>query len=1212
MTKQIFAILVCVLVSHALIADDATLMWSNGDSLSGSLIGTDSKVLTWQSPLFSDPLQINLSSLAQIKFPSKQGVKKVDKGFRILMKNGDVLFGDLKSIADDAFGFQSPRFGAFELARNEILTLQRSQNSGGVIYSGPRGLDGWQPAFRRSPDDNNGRPAMGMQRGALGGNIAAGKGEESKKASAWIEAPDGSLTTSRADAALFLPQNLPQKFELEVELYSKKMLSFVLAIGRDAKAGLRLESWIDVLVAANGTKFATLQEIRDREQTLHLHLFVDYAANQMSVYTPAGDKLGAVAVTGLRGGAEGITLRNGEWDLALRRLRISNWDGTEPRFTSGNDTRIQMADGKIHFGAIQELKSDPFAVRVVNKDVAIDLPVEEIACIVVTGNSDSKTNVRGATQVVWSDGGFVSGALASITEGRAMIAATYSKSLLQCDLTDAVRLGLTPSPNETSQSDRLFHAGGALQGSLVVEGEADHPIQWKPLGGLNASTLKNGGDARFVRSAGMTHFSDHPEMLLSFPDVVYLTNNDVLPCRVESCSDESVSLLLPFSDVKSFPRNFVRAVELSATGRIHQKGFGAEGWKSTGMKMTARKTIERMASEASKKSDENKESNAAVPTVAKQDTIEMKGNASVSHPSILTGDTIRFHLKWPIQSYATLTVSLFGSGSRTDEDSTHVSLSLMQATLQVLDRVPEQNQMFRGFVGQNIENIIRSPEGEADIQLVARDGSLLVSVNEKQVKTIKLNPAGVGSKGLAFNANVTLMGNVVINGRVQQANNAGIEISGFEIDNLSGASIRQFIEEEARQATLTVPRFRRDNPPSHVLIAANGDLLRGKLLAIREQDIQFESRLETLRLERDRVAAIVWLDPPKKDSGKKPAKPTMPKSVDSNGVPEVETEAVTIQQESVIGGLLSAFGLEPLPPELPENPQPNAADQNDAVAGPEKSPGKAASSREESTAEVAEDGFVMGDENDSSMQALLADGFSLTMTPVRLTNGQIQGTSKLLGDCTFPAATIRELYLGDPKNREHFAGYEHWISRNAQEPDWDVAASDGGNSASALMIGEVADDFELPLLDGSTFRLKDHADKIIVLDFWATWCGPCVAALPDYIAATSEFDSSKVIFVAVNQQEASDQIRGFLAERTLSPIVALDRSGAIGQQFQVSGIPHTVILGKGNVVEDVHVGYQQGGGESLQIAIQQLLDGTWKRPVLGLEPQPAAKDPDAI
>ena len=106
MTKQIFAILACVLVSHPSIADDATLMWSNGDSLSGSLIGVDDKVLTWQSPIFSDPLRINLSSLALIKFPPKQGVNKVEQGFRILMKNGDVLFGDLTSVTDDAFGFQ--------------------------------------------------------------------------------------------------------------------------------------------------------------------------------------------------------------------------------------------------------------------------------------------------------------------------------------------------------------------------------------------------------------------------------------------------------------------------------------------------------------------------------------------------------------------------------------------------------------------------------------------------------------------------------------------------------------------------------------------------------------------------------------------------------------------------------------------------------------------------------------------------------------------------------------------------------------------------------------------------------------------------------------------------------------------------------------------------------------------------------------------------
>jgi thiol-disulfide isomerase/thioredoxin len=412
-----------------------------------------------------------------------------------------------------------------------------------------------------------------------------------------------------------------------------------------------------------------------------------------------------------------------------------------------------------------------------------------------------------------------------------------------------------------------------------------------------------------------------------------------------------------------------------------------------------------------------------------------------------------------------------------------------------------------------------------------------------------------------------MTGRVIMNGKVQQSNGDGVEISKFEIDNMSGASIRQFIEEEARLATLTVPRFRRDNPPTHVLIAANGDLLRGQLKSIREADVQFESRLETLRIDRSRVAAIVWLDPPKKDSGKK--------------VEKAAADNATSDQANA------------------------AAPGGEAKVAPAVS--------EATVEEDSENGFVMGDEEESGMQALLADGFSITMTPARLENGQIKGHSKLLGDCAFPAATIKELFLGDPESRTNIAAFDQWIARNAQEPDWDIAAESGGTSEGAAMIGQVADDFELSLLDGSKFRLSDHADKIIVLDFWATWCGPCVAALPDYIAATSEFDSSKVIFVAVNQQEASDQIRGFLTERNLSPIVALDRSGAIGQQFKVSGIPHTVILGKGNVIEDVHVGYQQGGGESMQIAIQQLLDGTWKRPTPEAAPaKPAATPKDPI
>jgi thiol-disulfide isomerase/thioredoxin len=1172
---------ILILCSVCCSADDSTLVWSNGDSLNGKLLRADDKVVVWESPLFNDPLQIAIEHLSLLKYPEVSEPVTPPAGFRILTRNGDLLFGTLKSANDTALTFESSRFGTFEIPRSQLVSLQGAGGSGGVIYSGPRGLDGWQPAFRRETEEN-GRVvgAVRIARPGVAEKPVANK--DTEKPVSWSEDPEGGIMTTRADAALFLPQKLPQKFELEVELHSKKTLSFALAIGRDAKAGLRLESWVDVLVAANGNKFASLQQISEKDHFLHVHVFVDYTKKKMQVYNPAGQKLGEVAITGLRGGAEGILLRNGEWDLSLRRLRISNWDGSEPRFAAGKENRVQMADGTVHFGAIKSFSAETSSLVIMKDEAELPLPVDQIASLVLAVDENAPIAARGATHLAWADGGFMSGTLVSIADGRAMLRPAYSESPLSCDLNNVLRLGLTPGQKESAQSDRLFHAGGSLQGSLVVDGEADTPIQWKPLGGLNASTLKNGGDARFVRAEGMKHFSENPEMLASFPDVIYLKNNDVLPCRVEGCTEDQVQLALPFSDVKSFAREHIKAVELSGTGRIHQRGFGAEGWRGVASMKAPKKAVadhEKSgkpveAASTEKPASSDKPPVTDRPAVADHEkpgmveSIVLRGNASASHPSILTGDTVRFHMKWPVQSYANMTVSLFGSGTRKDETSTHVSFSLMQTNLQVLDRLPPQNQMFfRGFGGQNAEEIIRAASGEVDVQLVARDGNLLVSIDGKQVKTIKLNPDGAGSKGLAFNANVTMTGRVIMNGMVQQSNGDGVEISKFEIDNMSGASIRQFIEEEARLATLTVPRFRRDNPPTNVLIAANGDLLRGQLKSIREADVQFESRLETLRIDRSRVAAIVWLDPPKKDSGKK-----------------VEKAAAD-----------------------------NTASDQAKAAAPGGETKVAPAVSEATVEEDAENGFVMGDEDESSMQALLADGFSITMTPARLENGQIKGHSKLLGDCAFPAATIRELFLGDPASRTNIAAFDQWVARNAQEPDWDIAAESGGTSEGAAMIGQVADDFELSLLDGSKFRLKDHADKIVVLDFWATWCGPCVAALPDYIAATSEFDSSKVIFVAVNQQEASDQIRGFLTERNLSPIVALDRNGEIGQQFKVSGIPHTVILGKGNVIEDVHVGYQQGGGESMQIAIQQLLDGTWKRPTPEAAPaKPAATPKDPI
>jgi len=144
----------------------------------------------------------------------------------------------------------------------------------------------------------------------------------------------------------------------------------------------------------------------------------------------------------------------------------------------------------------------------------------------------------------------------------------------------------------------------------------------------------------------------------------------------------------------------------------------------------------------------------------------------------------------------------------------------------------------------------------------------------------------------------------------------------------------------------------------------------------------------------------------------------------------------------------------------------------------------------------------------------------------------------------------------------------------------------GGQPEIHPLVGEPAPKFEVDALDGKAFKLGDALKKqVIMLDFWATWCGPCVAALPEVAAAAKATKDKGVVFYAVNLQETPEQVREFLAEHKLDVPVLLDAEGQVAQEYQVSGIPQTVLIGKDGRVHVVHVGF---GGDAKSTLIKQL------------------------
>lgn len=123
------------------------------------------------------------------------------------------------------------------------------------------------------------------------------------------------------------------------------------------------------------------------------------------------------------------------------------------------------------------------------------------------------------------------------------------------------------------------------------------------------------------------------------------------------------------------------------------------------------------------------------------------------------------------------------------------------------------------------------------------------------------------------------------------------------------------------------------------------------------------------------------------------------------------------------------------------------------------------------------------------------------------------------------------------------------------------------------LLGKPAPQFTLALLDGGTVDLaKAKGKEIVILDFWATWCGPCRDAMPIIEKVARSFSDKGVKLYAVNLQEPPAKIRNFLKTHKLDVVVALDSEGKTGQKYKVDGIPQTVIIGKNGIIQAVHVG----------------------------------------
>jgi thiol-disulfide isomerase/thioredoxin len=217
---------------------------------------------------------------------------------------------------------------------------------------------------------------------------------------------------------------------------------------------------------------------------------------------------------------------------------------------------------------------------------------------------------------------------------------------------------------------------------------------------------------------------------------------------------------------------------------------------------------------------------------------------------------------------------------------------------------------------------------------------------------------------------------------------------------------------------------------------------------------------------------------------------------------------------------------------------------------------------------------------------ILSNGGRIALEVEKFAEDAIIGKHPIYGACKIAMKDVYKIRTSPPEPSPAMISLADWHLVNAPEP---VIAESGGDSSP--MLGKEAKTFSLKTLKGEEFDLAKEKGKVVVLDFWATWCGPCVKSLPGLIEAMAPFPADKVKFVGLNQGEAPEHVKEFLETRGWKLDVGLDANQSVARQYGVEGIPHTVVIGPDGKIILVKSGYSPGADTEIANAVTQLLSG---------------------
>lgn len=139
--------------------------------------------------------------------------------------------------------------------------------------------------------------------------------------------------------------------------------------------------------------------------------------------------------------------------------------------------------------------------------------------------------------------------------------------------------------------------------------------------------------------------------------------------------------------------------------------------------------------------------------------------------------------------------------------------------------------------------------------------------------------------------------------------------------------------------------------------------------------------------------------------------------------------------------------------------------------------------------------------------------------------------------------------------------------------DWFDTGRDGGRPTRAK-IGALAPEIDLLTLAGERIVLSQQVGKPVIINFWATWCGPCRAEFPALVRKFKQYQAQGLVILAINTQDpnSDEGVRAF-AENTLVPFAILrDRDERVANAYNIRGLPTSVFIDRQGIIREIVVG----------------------------------------